>query len=294
MLHITNGDLAVDVLSRAVQGEFLPWRDALHEGPVHAGIPLEDLSHRRAAFIAAAGWAPRRRVEDEFLDRDKRLRSAEAHEEVVLWFEHDLYDQLQLVQLLDWLCAHPHPRLTLVCEAEYLGAMTPARAADLFRQRRAVSGEQLRAGSAAWGAFGSANPFRISTSPHAGLPFLGPSMQRLLEEYPWSGDGLSRLERQALEALRGGPLPYAELFARAHHRREDPVFLGDTVFAWHVGRLSADGLLEAGALTQKARDILNGKADAWAQPRAARWLGGYEVKDGGVRWDPKLARLVRA
>ena len=38
-------------------------------------------------------------------------------------------------------------------------------------------------------------------------------MRRLLEEFPWTTDGLSRLERQVLEALAGGPLPFAELFA---------------------------------------------------------------------------------
>src|SRR5256885_6160074 len=59
------------------------------------------------------------------------------------------------------------------------------------------------------------------------LPFLAAALFRLLEEFPWAGDGLSRLERQALQALRDGPLPFAELFLRAHHRREEPVFLGD-------------------------------------------------------------------
>jgi hypothetical protein len=185
----------------------------------------------------------------------------------------------------------------MVCEAEYLGTMTPARAEDLFRQRRAVTGAQLKAGSAAWGAFGSANPHRITPAYDADLPFLGPAMQRLLEEYPWTGDGLSRLERQALEALRGGPLPFEELFPRAHHWREDPVFLGDTVLAWHLERLAADGLVrkndEFWSLGERAAEILEGKTDAWAQPRGARWLGGYEVKDGRLRWDPKLARLVR-
>src|SRR5688572_759644 len=135
VLHITNGDCAAAVLSQAVQGEVLPWRDVLHEGPVHAGLPLEALSRRRASFIVSAGWAAQPLVEKQFAERDTALRDAGRHEEVVLWFEHDLYDQLQLVQLLAWFAGHPHPKLSLVCEAEYLGTMTPARAADLFAQR---------------------------------------------------------------------------------------------------------------------------------------------------------------
>jgi hypothetical protein len=32
--------------------------------------------------------------------------AARGEDEIVLWFEHDLYDQLQLLQLLDWLAVH--------------------------------------------------------------------------------------------------------------------------------------------------------------------------------------------
>ena len=297
MLHITNGDCAVRVLSRAVGGEFLPWRDVLHEGPVHAGIALHELSRRRAAFIAQAGWAPPDVVQLQFAGRDAALEEAAMHDEVVLWFEHDLYDQLQLAQLLDWFAVHPHPQLSLVCEAEYLGTMTPQRAATLFRQRRPVTQLQVNTASRAWATFGSADPFAISTAPLPELPFLGPALRRLLEEYPWRSDGLSRVERQALEALQDGPLPFEELFSRAHQRREDPVFLGDTVLAWHLERLAREGFLKKEmlwGLGERGKTVLAGEADAWAQPRSARWLGGYEIKDGRPRWDPELARLARA
>jgi hypothetical protein len=296
VLHITNGDCAVEVLSRAVEGELLPWRDVLHEGPVHAGLPLDALSRRRAAFIVAAGWSALPDLEKQFAERDATLRAAGTHDEVVLWFEHDLYDQLQLIQLLDWFSLHPHPRLSLVCEAEYLGNMTPARAADLFAQRSRVSAGQLREGSAAWGEFGSASPLRIAPHAMQELPFLGPALQRFLEEYPWTGDGLSRIERQALEALRDGPLRFEELFPRAHHRREEPVFLGDTVLLWHLDRLRGDGFVAkdgSWSLAKKGEEVLAGKRDAWSEPRAPRWLGGYEARDGSLRWDPRSARLRR-
>jgi hypothetical protein len=295
MLHITNGDAAVAVLARAVDGQFLPWRDVLHEGPVHAGLPLDTLSRRRAAFIASAGWGSLSDVQAQFAERDAALCEAGRHDEVVLWFEHDLYDQLQLIQLLDWFAAHPHARLSLVCEAEYLGSMTPARAADLFAHRAAVSDAQLRAGAAAWGAIGSADPHGIKTRSVPQLPFLGPALRRLLEEFPWTSDGLSRLERQVLEALRAGPLNFPELFARAHHRREDPVFLGDAVMRWHLERLQADGFVAHEAqwrLAPPGEQVLAGERDAWFRRRRSRWLGGFEVRDGRPRWDAAAGELA--
>src|ERR671915_364295 len=104
------------------------------------------MSSARPSRTGPPAWPALADAQKQFLSRDDVLQNAGAHDEVVLWFEHDLYDQLQLIQLLDWFAAHPHPKLTLVCEAEYLGTMTPARAAELFERRRPVSRAQLRAG----------------------------------------------------------------------------------------------------------------------------------------------------
>jgi hypothetical protein len=286
LLHVTNGDCAEAVLSRAVAGTLLSWDDVLHEGPVFAGLPLPALSRRRAQFIASCGWGSPEKIEAKFVERDEALARAPEHEEVVLWFEHDLYDQLQLIQLLDWFGAHPHQRLTLVCEAEYLGNMTPARAAELFEFRKPVTSAQIREAMAAWSAFGGGDPLRIRSDAVPGLPFLGAALGRLLEEFPWTADGLSRLERQVLEALAGGPLPFGELFARAHHHREDPVFLGDAVLVWHLERMAYEGLLKK----VDDRWVATGHSRRLRQPR---WIGGTEIRDESVRWDPALARLAR-
>lgn len=282
MLHITNGDSAVAVLSQVLPGTLLPWRDVLHEGPVHGDLSLADLSRERAAFIAGSGWGRFEEVLADFQRRDAELQS--DHDEIVLWFEHDLYDQLQLIQLLDWFARHPQRRLSLVCEAEYVGLMSAARAAQLFALRKPVSARQLEIGRAAWRAFGSSRPQRISTALVNELPFLGAAMRRFLQEYPWATDGLSMLERRIIEALRAGPLEFASLFRKT---REDPAFLGDSVLRWHLERMTKEGLLK-------------NAGDAWAltgEPRLRRlprWLGGVCAEaDSPWRWDAASARIVR-
>lgn len=272
MLHITNGDCAAAVLSRAVSGTILPWRDVLHEGPVRAGLALEQLSRERAAFIAKAGWGEPERVLQDFRSRDAAFGRAGQHDEIVLWFEHDLYDQLQLIQVLDGLAELRGPPISLVCEAEYLGTMAAERAAELFALRNPVTRRHFREAQAAWAAFRSPNPQDIESVKPAALPFLAAALRRHLEEFPWTTDGLSRTERQILQALRRGPLPIAELLKAV---RQEPVFLGDAVLAWHVRRMEEEGLLEGRR-----------------KGRVPRWLGGYEVKDESVRWDPASGRLV--
>jgi hypothetical protein len=93
---VTNGDSVAALLD----GEVLPWRDVLHEGPVPPGLRLAGLRAVRARFVADCGWAS---FDDVLRDFESRDRALEDAEEVVLWFERDLYDQLQLIQVLDRL-----------------------------------------------------------------------------------------------------------------------------------------------------------------------------------------------
>ena len=277
MLHITNGDCAVAILSRAVSGTFLPWRDVLHDGPVRAGLSLEALSAERARFIEEAGWSSD--VLKTFQERDRIFGHAGTHDEIVLWFEHDLYDQLQLIQVLDGLAELRGPPVSLVCEAEYLGEMTKERAAELFALRNPLTRRHFQEARAAWAAFRSADPRGLQDLKITAFPFLGAALRRHLEEFPWTTDGLSRLERSIVGAL---PASFGDLFVRIE---EDPKFLGDVVLKWHLERLREEGLVRRESEQWTAT---GGKR----QRRLPRWLGGYEVRDEALRWDPALGRLV--
>ena len=261
MLHITNGDCAVAVLSRVVSGTFVPWDDVLHEGPVRAGLSLEELSAQRARFIAEAFNVPLAEAERRFRERDAVFRKAGQHDEIVLWFEHDLYDQLQLIQVLAALGDRPGPPVSLVCEAEYLGRMEPGRAAELFALRNPVTRRHVAEATHAWAAFRSPDPRELQKVKASALPFLAAALRRQLQELPWTTDGLSLLQRNIVHA---GSKPFAQLFKAV---TEEPIFLGDAVLAWHLRRLE------------------EGK---WLP----RWLGGYEVRDETLRWDPGLGRIV--
>ena len=94
-LHLTNGDSTVPgLLGTGLAETVLPWRDVLHEGPV-PDVPDAELRRIRARFLAGAAAADIG-TEAEFERRDRAL--AEHRDgEFVLWFEADLYDQLQVV-----------------------------------------------------------------------------------------------------------------------------------------------------------------------------------------------------
>jgi hypothetical protein len=98
-LHITNGDSAGDKLRRIVDGTVTITADVLHEGPAPR-VDGDAWYDTRARFLAAYG--SERELKDQLAAWDRTVAEAVARgDAIVLWFEHDLFDQLLLIRTLD-------------------------------------------------------------------------------------------------------------------------------------------------------------------------------------------------
>ncbi|MBC8117691.1 MAG: DUF1835 domain-containing protein, partial [Candidatus Saccharimonas sp.] len=148
-LNITNGDSAAGTLSEAgVEGKIISWRDVLHEGPVDSSLSLEQLSKQRARFIAERRWDDFAHVSGDFAERDRVIQHLDYFDEIVLWFEDDLYDQLQLIQLLDFLArgAARQKKISLIQVDGYIPPLSAAKLKELDGMRPAVTSEQFDLG----------------------------------------------------------------------------------------------------------------------------------------------------
>jgi hypothetical protein len=268
VLHVTNGDSAAGKLRAAgVEGDVLPWRDALHEGPVREGLDDAELRAERARFIAARGWASESAALADMTARDERLARALADgEEIVLWFESDLYDVLQLAQIADRL-APDSARIVLV-------------GVDAFRGVAELSRDELSAAqpepfdpapyAALWRAFTAPDPRGLADVRET--PVVRAAAHRHLQQYPWRGSGLNRTERALLEALTNGARTPVEAFLAAQRQEERP-FLGDAIAFEYIAALPAG---------DDARAILAGEREWDGRPE--RWLGGVHLPAGGSPW----------
>jgi hypothetical protein len=305
-LHVTNGDSTTATMERAkLAGDLLPWRDILHEGPVPPFSPGE-LRRVRAEYLATLVPQGPTEIEAELLARDDRLATAIADcEPVVLWFEHDLYDQLQLVQILAGLPDLP-TRVELICIGSFpgrpdfhgLGELEPDELASLWPVRTAVTPDHVHLARAAWDVVRGDDPHalaRAAATPDERLPYLAPALRRLLEELPGTRDGLGRSERQLLEAVAAGARSRLEAFLAAMRAEEAP-FMGDqTAFdrlAGLAGLVDENGALE---LTEDGEAVLAGRADRVALIGFDRWIGGLHVHADGPlwRWDAERRAPVR-
>jgi Domain of unknown function (DUF1835) len=226
-LHVTNGDsTARTLLETTLAQHVLPWRDALHEGPVPA-VADDALRRIRAKFLADDVPTEAKSIA-RWLDERDRTMAANADGEFVLWFEADLYDQLQLVQALVRLAelGVDPARITLICIGEYPGIAHFGGLGQLDAEQLTsvagtaatqVSEPALDLARDAWAAFRADDPRGLATiarTHHPELRFLAEAYDRLSREYPSTRDGLSLTERRILAAVDEGAPTAVKVFFR--------------------------------------------------------------------------------
>ena len=133
----------------------------------------------------------------------------------MLWFEHDLFDQLQVIRNLDllvrlktdtrcgtaadtaYVASGVSRTVSLICIDRFpgverfigLGQLTADQLASLYPSRKPVTAGQYAVASEAWDAFRSPDPGKlveiaVRLRKDDRLPFLGDALLRLLAEYP--------------------------------------------------------------------------------------------------------------
>jgi len=332
-LHITNGDGAGDLLKASgLGGDVLPWRDTMFEGPFPEGLDLPATSALRARYLAATGL-PVDDVRQDFEARDAALRRAPDHDRITLWFEHDLLDQLQLLQILDWFAGVDTGKtdLGIVCIGEFpgidpfrgLGQLSPAQIASLASQRVPVTDDHLRLGREGWAAFRSPDPRALEAfiaQDLTPLPFMQAALKRHIEEFPSVREGVGRTHLQVLRLIADGVTGPVELFVEIM-ARETVLFMGDWSTFRRIGELfrPQEPLLRCPPfgvfrwppkialpldefraqtldLTDKGRLVLAGTAAPNPMAGFDYWLGGVHFENGIApwHWNPPTGRLQTA
>jgi len=307
-LHVTNGDsVAVPLRQLSGEGDVRSWNDVYHEGPLRSGERSRFLD-ARAEFLSGCGWGEVAAIRDDLAARDAQFTGAlQEGRPVVLWFEHDLYDQLQLVDILALAgeTGFDPEQLELIEIDSFpgrpgfrgLGELSPQQLESLWPQRRTVTDEDTADAQRAWEAVRRSDPRgipEVRDEPSPARPFLDAALQRLLEELPAVRDGLSRTERQLLGLLEAGPLLTGALFVASQDLEQAP-FHGDFWIFRTLDQLaplvSVEG--EVASITDDGRRVLAGELDALDVLAIDRWVGGTHLVPGAVwRWDSGAHSLV--
>jgi hypothetical protein len=319
-MHIRCGhDFLRQLREAGLHGDFNAHLNPYLQGPV---TDTPDWLERRAKFIADSfgPYDPRdyAQVLEGARDEERRLAAASRdYARVVLWLEHDRYDQFVLVRCLAWFAEHgAPPRLELVGPNDFPGAtrfvgigQLPSEALRLLWERREpIRAEQLEVGRRLWKEFRSADPRALAAHARDGvpqLPALAGALHRHLQELPSVHEGLGLTHRLLLEALADGATQrVGRLVGLVMHDREPLPGLGDLGYdlalrdlaalseplvqrsggnarsAWHLDEV---------AITDAGFAVLDGKRDALDLAWPERWVGGIRIAPDqrNWRWDER-------
>ncbi|MEA2203280.1 MAG: hypothetical protein QOE77_56 [Blastocatellia bacterium] len=326
MLHIHNGDSAAGIAKRSnLPGEHLAWREALICGPAPSGLPEIEWRQMRAHHLAEAYDLSAEDCEKSLRDQDEALAKFVDHEEVVLWFEHDLFCQLHLLYLLNWFSQRTvgSTKLSLICINEFpgisdfhgLGELTSEQLASLFPQRHEVTAAEMEVAIKGWAAYSSADPGNIAhliAGDIAALPFLRAALQKHLARFPWTLNGLGLIENVALALIAKGAAQFDSLFQK--FSKGEPTYgLGDAQLLFMLRQLASGpepvltiskGASQTAtanpeirntrlALTPKGESVRRGNNDFVALNGIESWLGGVHLSgsEAAWRWDEARGEL---
>lgn len=304
ILNIVNGDTVLNNLKvKGIAGSFLPWGDFLHEGSIPESLSLEEVSKIRAKFIANKGLGEFNDIYKEFTDRDSTLYSFKKYDKIFLWFESDLHDQLQLIQVLDWFAkfSSKETKIYIIYPDNYLAISTVKELNHfLLYNKELVTHNHFITARKAWSAFSSNTPlawYGLLYDDIDTLPFLKDSIKRMLEEYPNSINGLSKTAHQILLSISHGKRGSQDIFEDSQ-RVEERAFIGELLFLDIVKELIEANLLNlidnGLKLTSLGEDILKGENNYFNHKRVDRWIGGVHITNKNPWcWDIKSQKIIK-
>ncbi|WP_051261881.1 DUF1835 domain-containing protein [Desulfovibrio inopinatus] len=315
-MHVRCGSDIRDLLDLArLEGTFFEFSDPVCQGPL-LGVGRDDsVIAARSHFLAHAyGFDTPEKEEQRLEQQYATLDRLQTFDDIVLWFEHDLYDQSILIRILAELAEMDDTwrKVRLVNVSRFvgkagffgLGNLKPRELAALERDAEPLTAEMVACGLQAWTAFCTSDPetlYHFAQSEHPGLPWLAAALKRHLQELPWTTNGLSLTERRILEAAaQGDPTP-VRIFRRNFFELENAPYLGDAMFWYVMHGLSSTATpaltpfvspCDPIGLTDFGHQLLANSADFFEYNTIDRWWGGLHMTDGRWRYNGERPVLI--
>jgi hypothetical protein len=302
MIHLHNGDVVAAVAQRSgIPGEHLSFRESLVTGLVRPG---PEWTETRAQALAAAFHQDPLRTRTSLLEQEQALDR--ATDEVVLWFEHDLFCLANFLYLLQRV---PSARLTCVWHPTPLGELDEGALYLLYESRAAVTPRMLSAGREAWRAYTSPDPLALNAwleRDTPDFPFLREGLTLHASRFPSVRDGLGLIEQRLLTAIVEGATDFATLFPQVD--LNPPRFgFGDSDILRHLRALAGrpvplitmkevpgqppKALFQ---ITPAGENVLGAEVDDLAINDPDLFLGGAHITKGSIwRWDGRALRASR-
>lgn len=211
-LHLVNGDsLAEQVTELNMPGEMVVWRELLCEGPTLQEIN-DDFFKVRKKFLKDTYSISSENYEERFISEINRLKSLERFDEIVLWFEFDLFCHINMLAAIHLLTQiQKDVPITLICsrklkgEKEFrpLSQLSLKELKNHYENRINLTLDDLEIAVLIWELYCSNSPLKLKPQikVNSNFEYLSSCIRAHVERFPNSITGINSLEKNVLKLI---------------------------------------------------------------------------------------------
>jgi hypothetical protein len=273
-------------------------------GPLSFDCTKEKWIERRALFFENKLAIPNSFFINNCEEQHRNLENISRDIEIVLWFEHDRYDQTMLMHLLYELSQNEFTNISMVTIDRYpgitpfygLGQLSSQQLEELFiKKKQPIMPDQIEEAISGWKAYTSQNPKDIEkwlATTKQKLPFLKRALQTHLSYFPSFQTGFNEVELLIINFLHDQPCSFWELFRYIRERRPN-----DGLSDFHLAALLTELMTGPSPLIESDQplpnfqnpktnpnlQLLNGKKKF----ESDWWVGGVNLKNNQWFLDEK-------
>ncbi|KGL63166.1 DUF1835 domain-containing protein [Polaribacter sp. Hel1_85] len=213
ILHITNGDSTTNYLKKLhFSGDFITWREMLCEGKTTTDVGSETFWKNRFDFLKTSYNVSKKKFIDFTLKEYRSLCNKKESKEIVLWFEHDLFCQINMIAVISWLKKYRKGyHISLVCSGKVkgtnklkgLGELTENQIQEHYQNRVDLTQDDIEYADYIWQLYCSDSPLRLETiykyNPMSPFKYLADALEAHLLRFPTIKNGLNQIENTILK-----------------------------------------------------------------------------------------------
>ena len=289
LLHITNGDGFTERLKELdVAGDIITWREMLCEGKTLTNVGSESFWKARFEYLNKHYRVSKSWFVEKTLKEYRSLCNHKQQDQIVLWFEYDLFCQINMLAVLSWLKTHRrYAEISLVCSGREddtgnlyaLNELSDEQLMQLYKNKIVLNQDDIEYADYVWQLYCSDNPMRLENVTQMGqfqFHYLSEALKSHLKRFPSIKNGLNSIENRILEvAAHEKPASRRELVSKLLTGQGWYGF-GDTQYERMVTSLKPlFSSFNPVKLTRKGKQVLSKEANYYSHLRDSEvFLGG--------------------
>ncbi len=251
-LHITNGDYTTQTLQNLqIKGEIITWREMLCEGKTTTDVGSEDFWKLRFDFLNAAYQITKKTFID-FTLKEYRNLCKQNQDEIVLWFDYDLFCQVNMIAVISWLKKHRKGRNISIVRSGLpensnqmsgFNYLTEKELLDLYKNRITLTQDDVEYADYIWQLYCSDSPLRLETvhkfNPSSPFIYLTDAISAHLQRFPSIENGLNTVENTILQTASKINSKNEDSFIKSLLKKQGVYGFGDIQYANKIKELKA-------------------------------------------------------